>query len=64
MADRYDKEGQHIAGEWRSLQQLDQINGQKRGRPNESGSFIRRKLTDHFNNVDILPFQYERAHCI
>ncbi|XP_058818531.1 uncharacterized protein LOC131681634 [Topomyia yanbarensis] len=63
-ADRYDKDGQLIEGEWRMLQQFDQIDGQRRGRPNESGSFIRRKLTEYFNNIDILPFQYTRANCI
>lgn len=63
-ADSYDKNGQLIEGEWRTLHQMDQINGHRRGRPHESGSFIRRKLTEYFNNVDILPFQYERANCI
>lgn len=63
-ADRYDKNEKVVEGEWRTLQQMDQINGHKRGRPHEAGSFIRRKLTEYFNNVNILPFQFERANCI
>lgn len=64
VADRYDRDGKLIEGEWRTFQQMDQINGQKRGRPHETGSFIRRKLTEYFNNIDILPFQFERANCL
>lgn len=63
-ADRYEKDGRVIEGEWRTMQQMDQINGQRRGRPQESGSFIRGKLTEYFNKFDILPYQFERANCV
>lgn len=63
-ADRYDEKGNLVEGEWRTYQQMDSINGQKRGRPQETGAYIRRKLTEYFKNINILPFQYERANCI
>lgn len=43
--------------------QMDQINVHNRGRPNDSGSIIRERLSNCFFNNDVLPFQFDRAHC-
>ncbi|XP_058818499.1 uncharacterized protein LOC131682978 [Topomyia yanbarensis] len=56
--------GVFIEGEWRRLNQLDQINLPRRGRPNEIASNIRKMLTNFFAEIDVLPFQSDRAHCI
>lgn len=61
--DHYDSNGILIEGDWRRVANMDQINSQHRGRPNEIGSVIRNRLKHYFNNINILPFQYERAYC-
>lgn len=62
-SDHYDQNGNLIEGEWRRLEQMDQINSQRRGRPNEVASNIRHRLKHFFNFINILPFQSERAFC-
>lgn len=61
--DHYDSDGNLIEGDWSRLPNMDQINAQNRGRPNEIGSVIRNRLKHYFNYINILPFQYERAYC-
>lgn len=61
--DYYDQEGKLVEGDWRRQVQMDQINIQRRGRPNEAGSIIRERLKHFFNYINILSFQSERAFC-
>lgn len=61
-ADRYDKEGNLIEGDWRKIPQMDQINSNA-GPENETAKQIRDRLRHYFNNVFILPWQSERAYC-
>lgn len=62
--DRYDEHGNLIeATSCTAQHSLDQINGQNFTPPCEIGSSIRDKLTNYFNTTDILPYQFNLAHC-
>lgn len=62
--DRYDAHGNLIEGDWRKTNQpLDQIETGNI-RSTEIGKVIRQRLTNFFNNTDVLHYQRARAYCI
>lgn len=64
IADRYDNRGNLIEGEWRRAARMDQIHSERTDRSSAMGSNIRNRLTHFLNYINVLPYQFDRAHIV